>query len=180
MAMKDRYGRSISAAEAAKRKKYRDSTKGMSADRRARARQAEMKRRAAYRKGEGAKQFGAAAKKVTRPATAKGAMANKKAAANRVATRAPRAVKAEVGKRAQSRRMAMAEGRARQFQAAQYKAPRTSNGSARTSMAIGKYGAPKNLNMRIQGGKFGIPRVNAPRFKVGNYKSLFKPSLRFK
>ena len=81
-------------------------------------------------------------------------MANKKTAANRVATRAPRAVKAEVGKRAQSRRMAMAEGRARQFQAAQYKAPRTSNGSARTSgMAIGKYRSAEESEYEDSGGK---------------------------
>lgn len=159
MAMKDRYGRSISAAEAAKRKKYRESTKGMSADRRARARQAEMKRRAAYRKGEGAKQFGAAAKKVTRPATAKGAMANKKAAANRDATRAPRAVKAEVSKRAKARRTAMAEGRARQFQAAQYQAPRSSAGSARTSMS--RVGGP--------GMRFVVPKVKAPKVRTASF-----------
>lgn len=61
-----------------------------------------------------------------------------------------------------------------------YKAPASSNGSARTSMSVGKYGVPKNLNMRIQGGKFGIPRVDAPKVKVGNYKAYFKPSLRFK
>lgn len=159
MAMKDRYGRSISAAEAAKRKRYRESTKGMSADRRVRARQTEMKRRASYRKGEGAKEFGAAAKKVTRPATAKGTLVNKKAAANRDATRFPRAAKAEVSKRATAQRMAMAEQSARRFQTAQYQAPRSSHGSARTSTS--RFGVP--------GMRFIVPKVKAPKVRTVSF-----------
>jgi hypothetical protein len=61
-------------------------------------------------------------------------------------------------------------------------APKTSWGSARSSMSVGKWGMPKNLNMRIQGGKWGVPPVDPPKVNAANYgsKSYFKPSLRFK
>jgi hypothetical protein len=61
-----------------------------------------------------------------------------------------------------------------------YAAPKSSSGSARSSMSVGKWGMPKNLNIRIQGGKWGIPPVDPPKVNVRTNKSYFKPSLRFK
>jgi hypothetical protein len=64
--LRDKYGRKISRAEYNKREAYREKIKGMTPAQKKAARKAEMERREAYRKGEGATKYGESSNKITR------------------------------------------------------------------------------------------------------------------
>jgi hypothetical protein len=64
--LRDKYGRKISRAEYNKREAYREKIKGMTPAQKKAARKAEMERREAYRKGEGATKYGESSSKITR------------------------------------------------------------------------------------------------------------------
>ena len=64
--LRDKYGRKISRAEYNKREAYREKIKGMTPAQKKAARKAEMERREAFRKGEGATKYGESSSKITR------------------------------------------------------------------------------------------------------------------